>query len=88
MGDLMTPEHELWEQFTNDLSGPKGCDFQFPPKGSFTWDCAGGTDKAFATTLLQEMEDVDVEGSLKYFEDNGGHCDCEILFNVDNNKEV
>src|SRR5262249_23932823 len=26
--------------------------------------------------------DVDVEGSLAYFEGHGGFCDCEIVFNV------
>jgi hypothetical protein len=25
----------------------------------------------------------DVVASLDYFNEHGGHCDCEILFNVD-----
>jgi len=28
------------------------------------------------------MSNVDIDASLKFFEMHGGHCDCEILFNV------
>lgn len=76
---LMTPEHESWDEFCERLGGPEGCDFQ--EKG---WKCKGGTDKTFATAILKKYyPDVDVPATLAYFEDNGGYCDCEILFNVD-----
>jgi hypothetical protein len=29
------------------------------------------------------LNEEDVQGSLRYFEEYGGHCDCEILLNVD-----
>jgi hypothetical protein len=79
---LMTPEHPRWAEFTNRLGGPEGCDF----REDNTWRCHGGHDKRFATAILEDMaktEDINVAGSLAYYDQNGGHCDCEILFNVD-----
>ena len=79
--EVMTPEHPRWEEFCNRLAGPEGCDFQKKPDGNTTWKCAGGTDKTFATKILKAMH-VDMAASLAYFDEHGGHCDCEILFNV------
>ena len=48
-----------------------------------THKCKAGTNKDFATAILKDMGgDIDVEASLAYFEQHGGHCDCEILMNV------
>lgn len=79
---VMTPTHPQWEEFTERLSGPEGCDFQEGPDGH-TWKCKGGTDKTFARTILKTMQNIDVEASLLYFEAHGGYCDCEVLFNVE-----
>jgi len=80
--EVMTPEHPRWEEFCERLAGPEGCNFK---KGSTpettTWNCAGGTAKPCATKILKAMN-MDVAASLTYFDENGGHCDCEILFNV------
>ena len=89
---LMTIEHERWNEFCKRLEGPEGCDFKYEPE--MKWKCGGGTDKSKARKILQEMnregyysdmqwEYIDIAGSLEYFSANGGHCDCEILFNVD-----
>ena len=50
----------------------------------------GGTDQTFASKILCAMnrernggDAIDVPGSLNHFHDSGGHCDCEILFNMD-----
>jgi hypothetical protein len=32
---------------------------------------------------MRDMGGIDVEASLEFFMANGGHCDCEILLNVD-----
>lgn len=79
----MTPEHPRWEEFCNRLGGPEGCNFQegAEPPHTITWNCAGGSDKTFATKILEAM-DMDVAASLAHFDAHGGHCDCEILFNV------
>jgi len=86
MKEIMTPEHKDWEKFCELLEGKEGCDFtQKDPNDikTLTWKCKGGNDKSLATKILKKhFPNVDINKTMKYFEDNGGHCDCEILFNV------
>ena len=81
----MTPEHDQWDEFIEELSGPAGCDFRKDASGKTLWTCHGGNDKRLAEHILAEMGfDLDeIAASCLYFEDNGGFCDCEIVFNVD-----
>jgi len=74
---VMTPDHERWEEFCERLEGPEGCDF----RPDHTWKCNNKGDRPFATKILEDMG-ADVVKSLAYFSAHGGHCDCEILFNV------
>lgn len=81
---IMTPAHPLWELFYNTLAGPGYCDFQENP---LTWKCKGGNDKTFSSKILEDLKakkipNLDVQGSLDYFSEHGGHCDCEVIFNV------
>ena len=80
--DIMTVRNDRWKEFTSRLGGPEGCNFREDEKGIMKFDCAGGTNKDKAAKLLTDMGGFDVDASLRYFENNGGHCDCEILFNV------
>lgn len=83
--ELMNREHPRWEEFLKRLEGPEGCNFQEKEPGnplSITWLCAGGNNKDFATKILTDMGGIDIDKSLAFFHANGGHCDCEILFNV------
>jgi hypothetical protein len=70
----MSPDHPRWCEFLNALAGPEFCDFH-----NNQWDCLG--THLYAKRLLERFK-VDVEGSLAYFEEHGGFCDCEILFNL------
>ena len=80
---VMTADHERWNEFAERLEGPEGCNFRRDDKGEMTWNCAGGTDKSLAVAILHRMgEDIDIPASLAYFEEHGGFCDCEIIFNV------
>ena len=81
MAMLMTPEHPRWEEFCERLSGPEGCDFQ-GEGATARWRC-WGTYHASAILILMGLSTDDVAWSLEYFSAHGGHCDCEILFNVD-----
>lgn len=87
---LMTPQHPRWDEFCERLGGPEGCNFQGDGGANTSWTCAGGTDKTFATHILTAMglSADDVAWSLEYFSAHGGHCDCEILFNVDERREA
>ena len=79
---VMTVDHPEWEKFCNLLEGPEGCDFK--EEGGVTWKCSGGLDKSLAEAILKKhFPEVDIEKSMKYFEEHGGMCDCEILFNVE-----
>lgn len=84
---VMTPDHPRWVEFYDRLAGPEGCDFR-DEDGRTTWQCAGGRDQTFARAILERMsvetpdEPLDVAGSLTFFSMRGGHCDCEIIFNV------
>ena len=82
---IMTMENPRWEEFVERLEGPEGWNFQEDGKGGYTWKCKAGMDKSLAIAILKKMGLVPSELSptLDYFDANGGHCDCEILFNVD-----
>lgn len=80
----LTPEHELWGEFIERLEGQEGCNFR-ELNGKTVWTCAGNHD--LATKILKSMGDINIETTLKYCYEHGGHCDCEILFNVDPNDE-
>ena len=79
---FMRPGHPRWREFLERLEGLDGCDFKEDEKGQVTWRCEGGNDKSLASAIMRSMGDVDVSGSLSYFERHGGYCDWEILFNV------
>jgi hypothetical protein len=85
--EIMTPQHGLWDLFIDRLSGVEGCDW-----GEDGWTCYGSGDSGlygtpaalpFATRILRSIPNIDVEGSLQHFIDNGGHCDCEVVLNID-----
>jgi hypothetical protein len=81
----MDKKNPKWKAFIKRLEGPEGCNFkETGKKDDFTWTCAGGKDKTLATKILKDMglSEADIAASMEYFEDNGGYCDCEIIFNV------
>ena len=83
--EIMDHSNARWDEFIDRLEGPAGCDFKEKEPGnvnSVTWKCAGGHDKSIAIKILEDMGDIDIPESLRFFDKNGGHCDCEILFNV------
>ena len=79
---IMSPLHFRWQEFCARLEGPDGCDFKKDENGDFTWKCGGGMDKSKAIAIMESMGNIDIEKSCAYFDAHGGHCDCEILFNV------
>jgi len=66
--ELLIPGHALWEDFTARLEG----DF-----------CRHTLFNATAFLELYAREyPIDVEGTLDWFKNNGGSCDCEILLKI------
>jgi len=82
MSHFLTPDHPQWDEFVIRLEGPEGCDFQQDSYGKTTWKCCG---HGGATDILTAMgfDEQFVAGSLLFFREHGGYCDCEILFNVE-----
>jgi hypothetical protein len=79
----LTPAHHSWPRFYDLLTGPEGCNFRQDGNGKTTWTCYGGWDKRFAWTILTKyFPGLDPFMTMDSFERRGGHCDCEILFNV------
>lgn len=84
MTQILTPDHERWNEFIDLLSGPQYVNFDSDEMGgNVTWNCNGSTRKPQATAILKTMPEFDLEATLRYFDEHGGHCDCEVCFNVD-----
>ena len=52
------------------------------------YDCNNKLERPFAVAILQKMGNIDIPKSLEFFNEHGGYCDCEILFNVEATYEV
>lgn len=52
-------------------------------RGDMNWRCTASETRPGATSLLKKMglDDEQITGFLVVCSDNGGYCDCEILFN-------
>lgn len=87
-GRVMTPASDRWDEFYDRMEGPEGCDFRKDEAGKITWRCEGGRDKSYAEAILKAMGGFDVAASCAFFEEMGGYCDCEILFNVEDRFKV
>jgi len=85
MKEIMNTKHPNFDKFCQLLEGEEGCNFRKNEKGETIWNCKGRTDKSFATAILKKhFPKVNTKKTLQYFEENGGYCDCEILFNIAN----
>lgn len=87
----MTPDHPRWAEFERRLGGPEGCNFSDDGEGpnregSVHWRCGRdtGSDHLYSAEILRAMgfSPDEIESSLAHFGEQGGYCDCEILFNV------
>ncbi len=71
------------ERFFDLLEGEEGCNFRYE-NGQAVHTCFG--DFRFSKKILSKffgLEEDDINEFLKFCKDNGGFCDCEILFNVE-----
>ena len=83
----MKPGNKNWDKFCDLLEGEEGCDFKEKEVGkpdTMTWRCKGGMNKDYAKAILKKyFSEINIPATMEYFDNHGGHCDCEILFNVD-----
>ena len=72
MAEVLTPDSNRWDAFTNALF------LALYPDGGDRSVCLGDSGPG-----VHRYAGIDVAASLEFFNANGGHCDCEILLNVD-----
>jgi hypothetical protein len=81
MAEVLTPNSDRWDLFTNTLFRalhPNGDDNRSVCLG----DSGPGVHR-YAKEAMRDMGGIDITASLEFFVANVGHCDCEILLNVD-----
>jgi hypothetical protein len=83
--EIMTPEHPQWELFVVVLMGPRGCNFHKGKKGP-NWTCDSRIERPLTRAILKKwFPQIDIDETLAFFDSHGGLCDCEIIFNVEEN---
>jgi hypothetical protein len=73
--EILTPVSVRWEEFCDLLDKALcryGCDNDSGPRVH-----------RHARRVMTKMGGIDIPVTLKFFESQGGYCDCEILLNVD-----
>jgi hypothetical protein len=82
---VMSPGDPQWDRFYDLLQGPEGCNFhKADVPGGFTWTCDCDVERPLTRKILEKYFPThDVGASLAYFEQHGGYCDCEVIFNVE-----
>ena len=87
MSEVLTPEHPHWNAFCNRLERAMSV-----PRADDCWRCDGDGSwpdsdptlvHRYAKQVMAEMGGIDADATLEFFKSRGGHCDCEILLNVD-----
>jgi hypothetical protein len=81
MSEIMTPQHPRWDEFVDLLEGPEGCNIHKTGQGP-QWNCDGNDKPLTRAILAKHFPEVDIEATMKFFNDHGGYCDCEIPLNV------
>ena len=80
--EILTPRSPRWNLFVRLLEDTMT---EGLPEG--TWRCGDdggdGSKHRHAEAVLAELGGIDIAGTLAFFRQDGGYCDCEILFNVD-----
>ena len=76
--NMITPSHPRWDEFQERLAGDEGCGFMSADEDS--WRCRH--DHRYSRQILVQMGVEDPTLNLTLLAEQGGRCDCEILFNV------
>jgi len=74
--EVLTPSHRLWPTFRKRLNDVLTVyvDEKLHSK------CIG--DLALTKKILESMKNIDIEETLLFFKQYGGHCDCKVIMNV------
>ena len=81
MNETLTRSKKDWNKFADLLASKEGIDVKII-NNKFTSNCDNKHTKA-KKILRKYFPKYDIPMTIKYFEKNGGYCDCEVLMNVD-----
>jgi len=81
---IMTPENLRWHAFLRALKGPQGIDLHFEGFKA-KWCCSHHRLRPLTRKILAQFPGVDVDATLTVFSELKGRCDCEVVFNVEDN---
>jgi Protein of unknown function (DUF2695) len=90
--EIMTPDNPRWSEFFFKLEeavsqmGSSGDGTQLDDTGKIAPQNPDRPTHWLSRKAPTEKR-CDVEASLADFRAHGGYCDCEVLFNVENNAE-
>ena len=79
--EILTPKSRRWDEFADALFAVTRV-----PGNPDEWLCDGDAGEhvyRYAKAVMTKMGNIDIAGTLAFFREHGGYCDCEILFNVD-----
>lgn len=76
MTEVLTPTHKSWPTFRKKLNDA----VTIYADGKLKNQCKG--DLALATKILESMNGIDIDETLIFLKEYGGHCDCKVIMNV------
>ena len=76
---VLTPNHRYWKALCTRLNDMLTIYIEGKPHSK----CQ--TDLRCTTKILKSLPGIDVEETLALYMKLGGHCDCEVLMNVEPN---
>jgi hypothetical protein len=74
--EILTPKHKYWPALRFRLDQMVNTHIEGKPVS----DC--NYDLRHTIKILKSLPNIDIEGTLDFFEDHAGFCDCEVLMNV------
>jgi Protein of unknown function (DUF2695) len=77
--EILTPASPRWDEFVAALDAV----LEQPPYCDGDYIQAGDKVHRHAKRIMANMGGINIAGSLAFFASKGGHCDCEILLNLD-----
>jgi len=81
---IMTPENLQWHSFLRALKGPHGINLHFEGFKA-KWSCSHHRLRPLTRKILAQFPEIDVDATLAVFGELKGACDCEVVFNVEDN---
>ncbi|MCD4675966.1 MAG: DUF2695 domain-containing protein [Desulfobacula sp.] len=77
--EVLTPSHKLWPTFRKRLNE----DLTVYVDEKLHSRCQG--DLSLTVEILESLKNIDIEETVIFLKQYGGHCDCGILINVARN---